>query len=66
MRSAVVVGAGVGGLAVAGALARSGWQVTVLERAERVRPEPTAVVLWPQALAASSKARLAHRRAVFM
>ncbi|MET7961942.1 NAD(P)/FAD-dependent oxidoreductase [Micromonospora zamorensis] len=52
MRSAVVVGAGVGGLAVAGALARSGWQVTLLERAERVRPEPTAVVLWPNGVRA--------------
>ncbi|MEV7987858.1 NAD(P)/FAD-dependent oxidoreductase [Micromonospora sp. NPDC085948] len=52
MRSAVVVGAGVGGLAVAGALARSGWQVTVLEHAERIRPEPTAVVLWPNGVRA--------------
>ncbi|MCX5066319.1 FAD-dependent monooxygenase [Micromonospora lupini] len=52
MRSAVVVGAGVGGLAVAGALARSGWQVTLLDRAERVRPEPTAVVLWPNGVRA--------------
>ncbi|MBQ0903323.1 NAD(P)/FAD-dependent oxidoreductase [Micromonospora sp. U21] len=52
MRSAVVVGAGVGGLAVSGALARSGWQVTLLERAERVRPEPTAVVLWPNGVRA--------------
>ncbi|WP_410810903.1 FAD-dependent oxidoreductase [Micromonospora sp. 067-2] len=52
MRSAVVVGAGVGGLAVTGALARSGWQVTLLERAERVRPEPTAVVLWPNGVRA--------------
>ena len=40
MRTAVVVGAGIGGLAAAGALARSGWQVTLLERADRVRPEP--------------------------
>ncbi|MFC0504562.1 FAD-dependent oxidoreductase [Micromonospora costi] len=52
MRSAVVVGAGIGGLSVAGALARSGWQVTVLERADRVRPEPTAVVLWPNGVRA--------------
>ncbi|WUR58330.1 FAD-dependent monooxygenase [Micromonospora chokoriensis] len=52
MRSAVVVGAGVGGLAVAGALARSGWVVTLMERAERVRPEPTAVVLWPNGVRA--------------
>ncbi|WP_229400160.1 FAD-dependent oxidoreductase [Micromonospora okii] len=52
MRTAVVVGAGVGGLAVAGALARSGWQVTLLERADRVRPEPAAVVLWPNGVRA--------------
>ncbi|MEV1147934.1 NAD(P)/FAD-dependent oxidoreductase, partial [Micromonospora sp. NPDC049799] len=52
MRSAVVVGAGIGGLAVAGALARSGWRVTLLERADRVRPEPTAVVLWPNGVRA--------------
>ncbi|GAA2706495.1 NAD(P)/FAD-dependent oxidoreductase [Micromonospora olivasterospora] len=52
MRTAVVVGAGVGGLAVAGALARSGWQVTLLERTDRVRPDPTAVVLWPNGVRA--------------
>ncbi|MEH1099338.1 FAD-dependent oxidoreductase [Micromonospora sp. CPCC 205561] len=52
MRSAVVVGAGIGGLAVAGALARSGWRVTLLERSDRVRPEPTAVVLWPNGVRA--------------
>ena len=46
-RSAVVVGAGLGGLAVAGALARTGWRVTLLERAGRLRAEPTALVLWP-------------------
>jgi 2-polyprenyl-6-methoxyphenol hydroxylase-like FAD-dependent oxidoreductase len=34
------------GLATAGALARAGWQVTVLERAERVSAPPTALVLW--------------------
>ncbi|MFV2110851.1 FAD-dependent oxidoreductase [Micromonospora sp. LOL_025] len=52
MRSAVVVGAGIGGLAVTGALARSGWRVTLLERADRVRPEPTAVALWPNGVRA--------------
>jgi 2-polyprenyl-6-methoxyphenol hydroxylase-like FAD-dependent oxidoreductase len=52
MRTAVVVGAGLGGLAVAGVLARSGWRVTLLERADRVRPEPTAVVLWPNGVRA--------------
>ncbi|MEV4352685.1 NAD(P)/FAD-dependent oxidoreductase [Actinoplanes sp. NPDC049596] len=44
---AVVVGAGMAGLACAGALSRSGWQVTLLERAERVAAPPTALVLWP-------------------
>ncbi|MFV2101126.1 FAD-dependent oxidoreductase [Micromonospora sp. LOL_024] len=52
MRTAVVVGGGLGGLAVSGALARSGWQVTLLERADRIRPEPTAVVLWPNGVRA--------------
>src|SRR2546430_15826328 len=46
MRSAVVVGAGVGGLAVAGALARTGWQVTLLERGDRVRGDAAALVTW--------------------
>ncbi|SNY50927.1 2-polyprenyl-6-methoxyphenol hydroxylase [Paractinoplanes atraurantiacus] len=44
---AVVVGAGMAGLASAGALSRSGWRVTLLERAERVAAPPTALVLWP-------------------
>lgn len=52
MRTAVVVGAGIGGLAAAGALARSGWQVTLLERADRIRAEPTALILWPNAVRA--------------
>jgi 2-polyprenyl-6-methoxyphenol hydroxylase-like FAD-dependent oxidoreductase len=46
VRTAVVVGAGMAGLAAAGALSRSGWQVTVLERGERVAAPPTALVLW--------------------
>jgi 2-polyprenyl-6-methoxyphenol hydroxylase-like FAD-dependent oxidoreductase len=46
VRTAVVVGAGMAGLATAGALARAGWQVTVLERGERVAAPPTALVLW--------------------
>ncbi|MBF9128685.1 FAD-dependent monooxygenase [Plantactinospora sp. S1510] len=52
MRTAVVVGAGIGGLAAAGALARSGWQVTLLERGDRVRAERTALVLWPNGVRA--------------
>lgn len=35
------------GLATAGALARDGWQVTLLESGERIAASPTALVLWP-------------------
>ncbi|WP_328467194.1 FAD-dependent monooxygenase [Actinoplanes sp. NBC_00393] len=52
MRTAVVVGAGMAGLAAAGALSRTGWRVTLLERGERVSGPPTAVVLWPNGLRA--------------
>jgi len=51
-RTAVVVGAGVGGLAVAGALARSGWQVTLLERTERLRAAGAALLIWPNGVRA--------------
>lgn len=52
MRTAVVVGAGIGGLATAGALARSGWQVTLLERTDRVPAQRTGIVLWPNGIRA--------------
>ena len=52
MRTAVVVGAGVGGLATAGALARTGWQVTLLERGDRLRGGGAAVLLWPNGVPA--------------
>ena len=47
MRTAVVVGAGVGGLAAAGALAKSGWQVTLLDRGNRLRGSGGAQLIWP-------------------
>ena len=47
LRTAVVVGAGMAGLAAAGALSRAGWQVILLERGERIAAPPTALVLWP-------------------
>lgn len=52
MRTAVVVGAGVGGLAAAGALARGGWHVTLLERGERLRGSGAALLLWPNGVRA--------------
>lgn len=59
-RSAVVVGAGVAGLAAAGALARTGWRVTLLERADRLRAEPTALLLWPSGVQALQALGLGH------
>ncbi len=52
MRTAVVVGAGVGGLAAAGALARSNWHVTLLERGDRLRGNGAALLIWPNGVAA--------------
>ncbi|MQA25257.1 MAG: FAD-dependent monooxygenase [Micromonosporaceae bacterium] len=47
MRRAVVVGAGVGGLAVAGALARARWEVTLLESQSSLAVGRGALLLWP-------------------
>jgi 2-polyprenyl-6-methoxyphenol hydroxylase-like FAD-dependent oxidoreductase len=52
MRTAVVVGAGIGGLAVSGALARAGWQVTLIEKEDRLRPGRAALMLWPNGIRA--------------
>jgi 2-polyprenyl-6-methoxyphenol hydroxylase-like FAD-dependent oxidoreductase len=51
-RTAVVVGAGIGGLAVASALVQHGWQVTVLERTDEVRAIGSALALWANAVRA--------------
>lgn len=51
-REAVVVGAGIGGLAAAVGLRRAGWSVVVLERAERVTEVGAGLSLFPNALAA--------------
>jgi 2-polyprenyl-6-methoxyphenol hydroxylase-like FAD-dependent oxidoreductase len=59
-RSAVVVGAGVAGLAAAVGLIRTGWQVTLLERAERLRAEPTALLLWPAGVRALQELGAGH------
>jgi 2-polyprenyl-6-methoxyphenol hydroxylase-like FAD-dependent oxidoreductase len=50
--SAVVIGAGIGGLCAALALHRRGWQVTVLERAPRLEPVGAGIALAPNAVKA--------------
>jgi len=51
-RTAAVVGGGIGGLATALFLRRSGWSVEVFERADHLPATGTALGLWPTALAA--------------
>lgn len=46
---AVVIGSGIGGLTTAVALHRSGWQVTVLERAASLEPVGAGISLAPNA-----------------
>ena len=52
MGRAVVVGAGLGGLASAIALAQRGWEVTALERRPRAAEVGAGIALWPNALRA--------------
>ncbi|MEU7410987.1 FAD-dependent monooxygenase [Streptomyces sp. NPDC042638] len=49
---AVVIGGGIGGLAAAAALHRTGWTVTVLERAPSLDPVGAAISLAPNGLRA--------------
>ncbi|WP_433286027.1 FAD-dependent monooxygenase [Pseudonocardia sp. CA-142604] len=49
-RSAVVIGAGIGGLTAAVALHRIGWDVTVLERSPVITEVGAGLTLWPNAI----------------
>ncbi|MDF2707398.1 MAG: monooxygenase [Nonomuraea muscovyensis] len=51
-RTAIVVGGGIGGMAAAVALIRSGWQVEVLERATAFGEVGAGLSLWPNGLRA--------------
>jgi 2-polyprenyl-6-methoxyphenol hydroxylase-like FAD-dependent oxidoreductase len=51
-RAAVVVGGGIAGLAAAVALRRTGWAVTVLERAPELGTVGAGLTLWPNAMRA--------------
>ena len=46
-REVAVVGAGIGGLGAAIALARAGWEPTVFEAEERLRPLGAGLSVWP-------------------
>jgi 2-polyprenyl-6-methoxyphenol hydroxylase-like FAD-dependent oxidoreductase len=52
MPEAVVVGAGIGGVAAAVALKRCGWRVTVLERAPELGEVGAGLSIWPSAAVA--------------
>ncbi len=48
-RRAVVVGAGIGGLAAGRALREAGFEISILERSRSLRPEGAGISLWPNA-----------------
>ncbi|TDD15383.1 FAD-binding protein [Kribbella turkmenica] len=52
MSTAIVVGAGIGGVTAAVALQRCGWQVTVLEQAPELGEVGAGISVWPSAVAA--------------
>ncbi len=51
-RTAIVVGAGIGGLAAGIALRARGWSVTVLERAPELQPLGAGLSIWPNGVIA--------------
>ncbi|MEV5960189.1 FAD-dependent monooxygenase [Kribbella sp. NPDC051952] len=51
MNTAIVVGAGIGGVTAAVALQQCGWQVTVLERAPELGEVGAGISVWPSAVA---------------
>lgn len=58
-RRAVVVGGGIGGLAAAAGLSRTGWHVVVCERSPALEPVGTGLTLWPNGVAALAALGLA-------
>ena len=58
--TAIVVGAGIGGLTAAVALRRIGWSVTVLERSPIIAEVGAGLTLWPNAVRALGVLELAE------
>jgi 2-polyprenyl-6-methoxyphenol hydroxylase-like FAD-dependent oxidoreductase len=58
-RSAIVIGAGIGGLAAAIALIDRGWDVTVLERESHLDATGAALAIWPNGTRALGRLGLA-------
>ncbi|MBX6751641.1 MAG: FAD-dependent monooxygenase [Micromonosporaceae bacterium] len=61
VRSAIVVGGGISGLAAAIALHGRGWQVRVLERAPRITDVGAGISLWANALRAFDRVGVGER-----
>ncbi|GAA2267061.1 FAD-dependent monooxygenase [Nonomuraea roseoviolacea subsp. roseoviolacea] len=61
MPAAVVIGAGIGGLSAGIALRRAGWDVAVLERAERLKPVGSGLAIAANALRALDTLGLGDR-----
>jgi 2-polyprenyl-6-methoxyphenol hydroxylase-like FAD-dependent oxidoreductase len=54
-REAAIIGAGIGGLAVGIALRQAGWEPTVYEAAEELRPLGAGLSIWPNGVRALRK-----------
>ena len=59
-REAIIIGAGIAGLAAGRALLHDGWSVTLYERADGLPPTGTALGMWPQAMSALARLGIAE------
>lgn len=60
MPKAVIIGAGIAGLATGIAFTRAGWEIDVIERAACIEPLGAALSLWPNACAALASLGIAR------
>lgn len=59
--SAAILGAGIGGLALARYLSRAGWHVDIFERSAHLPSTGTALGMWPHALRALDAIGVSNR-----